>query len=241
MQAGIQTEHAEIAARRQLFQHIRNTLSDLLPTMDEKNHVARNANKELKKQMQRLEIAYSHVQTEISEEVRLGNLNHWAYSNKTIGKPGGPADRPRRETAGGRERNAGDEAGRDTRKHRRAQADPDADDGRPGRKPHGNTRKQVEAHDQNTAAASGAAGGQAKRRKVEKPQATPSSAAMERTVSTNTTSGRGGAKDAAAADKRKGRARDVTTTTQRKRYVLDFCQWPPLRDDTRKFGMLIIC
>ncbi|KAL1957807.1 hypothetical protein VTO42DRAFT_5525 [Malbranchea cinnamomea] len=210
--AGSQTELPEVTARRQLFQHIRNTLQDLLPTLDEKNHVARNANRELRKQMHRLETAYAHVQTEISEETRLGNINHWAYSNKATAKTTG-SERPRREAAN-RDRDAERETV-GTRKQRRNQ--PDQEDDTRAKKTVTTKGKGVEAPSADAAAP-------AKRRKVEKTQPAPTSAAMERTASTNTNAGRAGTKDADTA-KRRTRAPNATstaaaaaaTTTQRKR------------------------
>lgn len=202
-----QAELPEVTARRQLFQQIRNTLSDLLPTMDEKNHVARNANKELKKQMQRLETAYTHAKGEISEETRLGNLNHWAYSNKATAKAAG-TERPRRD-ATNRDRHADHEPA-PPRKQRRNQADPD-DDARVRRAPAAKG-KVVDA------AVAVETGGPAKRRKVEKPPpAAAMSTAMERTTSTNTN--RGGAKDTDTAKRRNRAPNTVAATTQRKRYV----------------------
>lgn len=209
--------------------------------MDEKNHVARNANKELKKQMQRLSTAYSFVQGELTDEARLGSLTHWAYVQKTAGKAtaaGGGSERPKRETT-----LQGGDGKRDAvgaRKQRRNQIEPEADYGRARKGQAGAKAKAGDAgsHDRGAAAATGtsaAGGGAAKRRKVEKqPQAAaPTSAAMERSASTNTTTGRAGAKDSAAnatdAAKRKSRATTnaaatttaSTTTTQRKRYVSD--------------------
>lgn len=174
--------------------------------MDEKNHVARNANKELRKQIQRLETAYSYVQNEISEDTRMGNLHHWAYSNKATAKAAG-SERPRREAAN---RDRHNEEATGMRKQRRNQADHDDE-----------TRTRKGPGRGRAAEANVDTGVATKRRKVEKTQPAASSAAMERTASTNTNSGRGGAKD---TDKRKNRGANAATaaTAQRKRYVPRF-------------------
>lgn len=68
--------------RRHLFHDFRTTIADLLTTLDEKNHVIATANEALAKQLSRVERTFEYVQGEISEEVRWGNVNHWAYGEK---------------------------------------------------------------------------------------------------------------------------------------------------------------
>ncbi|KAI9777595.1 MAG: hypothetical protein M1839_008649 [Geoglossum umbratile] len=71
-------------ARRALFHHLRCFINEMLPALDEKNHVISTANEALSKQLLRLETIYPYVKDEISEEAQHGSLNHWAY----IEKPG---------------------------------------------------------------------------------------------------------------------------------------------------------
>ncbi|KAH0537249.1 hypothetical protein FGG08_005951 [Glutinoglossum americanum] len=87
-------------ARRALFHHLRYTINEMLPALDEKNHVISTANEALNKQLLRLDSVYPYIKCEISEEARHGSLSHWAY----IEKPGvkrnstGP-ERSRRDAA----------------------------------------------------------------------------------------------------------------------------------------------
>ncbi|EEH08094.1 PHD finger domain-containing protein [Histoplasma capsulatum G186AR] len=228
MQGGIPTKEPinydspEALARRKIFFDLRSTLSDLMITTDEKNHVLWNANNELEKQIRRIDATFPYVEGEISEEARLGSLTHWAYSNKTVAKTtGNTSERPRRETAATRDHNLAaaleGEARREgvSRKHRRTYGDVDAEDGRiPTRKGTGGKGKSSETLSNipigaGVAAASSAA--PAKRRRVEKPQpiASATGSAMERSASTTTNAGtgRGAVKDVSATDGVKKRVR----------------------------------
>ncbi|EQL34501.1 hypothetical protein BDFG_03649 [Blastomyces dermatitidis ATCC 26199] len=227
MQGGVPTKEPinydspEALARRKIFFDLRATLSDLMITTDEKNHVLWNANNELEKQVRRIDMTFPYVEGEISEEARLGSLTHWAYSNKTAAKTAGnTSERPRRETASTRDQNLAaaleGEARREggSRKHRRTQADADGEDGRiPSRKGTGGKGRSGETPSIpiGTGGAVASSAAPAKRRRVEKPQPTASAAvaAMERSVSatTNTGTGRGAAKEPSATDGVKKRVR----------------------------------
>ena len=65
--------------RRRLFYDLRYNLTEMMVTMDEKNHVINNANEELSRHLRRLETIFPHIASEVSEEARLGSLTHWAY------------------------------------------------------------------------------------------------------------------------------------------------------------------
>ncbi|OJD22590.1 hypothetical protein ACJ73_06060 [Blastomyces percursus] len=216
----INYDSPEALARRKTFYDLRATLSDLMITTDEKNHVLWNANIELEKQVRRIDMTFPYVEGEISEEARLGSLTHWAYSNKAAAKTtGNTSERPRRETASTRDQNLAaaleGEARREggSRKHRRTQADADGEDGRvPSRKGTGKGRSgETPSIPIGTGGAVASSAAPAKRRRVEKPQPTASAtaAAMERSASTttNTVAGRGAAKEPSATDGVKKRAR----------------------------------
>ncbi|KLJ09188.1 hypothetical protein EMPG_15387 [Blastomyces silverae] len=227
MQGGVLTkepinyESPEARARRKIFYDLRTTLSDLMITTDEKNHVLWNANNELEKQVRRIDMTFPYVEGEISEEARLGSLTHWAYSNKTAAKTtGNTSERPRRETASTRDQNLAaaleGEARREggSRKHRRTQADADGEDGRiPSRKGTGGKGRSGETPSIpiGTGGAVASSAAPAKRRRVEKPQpaASATATAMERSASTttNTGAGRGAVKDPSATDGVKKRVR----------------------------------
>ena len=86
--------------RRKLFYQLRMVMGEMLMTLDEKNHVMSTATDALSKQLARCESSYPHIQNEVSEEARYGNLNHWAYMEKTVEKKGTTAgERTRREAA----------------------------------------------------------------------------------------------------------------------------------------------
>ncbi|ODH47613.1 hypothetical protein GX48_06291 [Paracoccidioides brasiliensis] len=219
----INYDSPESLARRKIFFELRSTLSDLMITTDEKNHVLWNANNELEKQITRIETTFPYVEGEISEEARLGSITHWAYSNKTAAKAAGnTSERPRRETASTRDQNltVDGETRREgvSRKHRRNQPDADGEDGRvPLRKgTSGKGRGGETPASGNTpigvvGAVAGSSAAPAKRRRVEKPPLTSTAiaSAMERSVSatTNIGTGRGVPKDVSAADVVKKRIR----------------------------------
>ncbi|KAI9845998.1 MAG: hypothetical protein M1837_004404 [Sclerophora amabilis] len=89
--------------RRQLFYHIRCYLSEMLVTLDEKNHVISTANEALQKQLSRADSSFPYIDNEISEEARYGSLTHWAYTDRSQNKANGTSgatERSRRDVAG---------------------------------------------------------------------------------------------------------------------------------------------
>lgn len=85
--------------RRQEFLSLRRLMNDMLPILEEKNHVIATATDALSKQLARAESSWPEIEKEIGEETRLGNLNHWAYTDRTTEKKDARAERPRREAA----------------------------------------------------------------------------------------------------------------------------------------------
>lgn len=204
-------------------------------TADEKNHVITNANDELDHQLFRLDSIFPYIAGEISEESRLGSLNHWAYSNRSNAKTAGSTanERPRREAASNNtahlvqalheaEAASRSEARREAalaRKHRRNHAESDFDETRAGGARKGAVAKTTDAVAVSTAAP-------AKRRRVEKPQPAPTGAAMERSLSGVNSAGRATSKDAAGSDaKKRARAPNAVSAAGRKRYgfLIVFC------------------
>ncbi|OJJ49421.1 hypothetical protein ASPZODRAFT_129875 [Penicilliopsis zonata CBS 506.65] len=223
------SESQESKNRRLLFDRVRHTLSDLMMTADEKNHVVTNANEELDRQLMRIDSIFPYIAGEVSDEARLGSLTHWAYSNKNTAKTT-TNERPRREAASNKdlahalheaEAATRSEARREAvqaRKQRRTHAvDSDFDDARPATSRKGAATKSRtganataatdhhagDHHAGHHAAGAGATGA-TKRRKVERPPLVDTgAAAMERTVSgPGTASGRPASKDADATKKR---------------------------------------
>ncbi|KAL9026433.1 MAG: hypothetical protein Q9196_004901 [Gyalolechia fulgens] len=86
-------------SRRQLFYKLRVYMQEMLPILDEKNHVLSTAGDCLENQLQRCNSSYRHMDSEISEEARWGSLTHWAYSaDKTTDRRGTIAgERSRRD------------------------------------------------------------------------------------------------------------------------------------------------
>ena len=86
--------------RRKLFQQLRMVMQENIMTLEEKTHVMFAATDALDKQLVRCQGSYPHIEGEISEEARYGNLHHWAYTHKTTEKKGTTAnERTRREAA----------------------------------------------------------------------------------------------------------------------------------------------
>ncbi|KAL4808315.1 hypothetical protein BDV18DRAFT_134682 [Aspergillus unguis] len=222
-------ESPESKNRRILFDRVRHTLSDLMMTADEKNHVISNANDELDRQLMRLDSIYPFIAGEISDEARLGSLSHWAYSNRNAPKTT-TSERPRREVASNKdlahalheaEVSARSEARREAvmaRRQRRAQADSDFDETRGSGARKGQSSKGRGAGDHLGHNQSGAAGssGQAKRRKVERPVGVEAGTAMERSVSGAGASGRAPLKDGIDATKKRSRAPNANATSRKR-------------------------
>ncbi|OGE48526.1 hypothetical protein PENARI_c028G06384 [Penicillium arizonense] len=213
-------ESSESKSRRLLFDRVRQSLSDLMMTADEKNHVISNANEELDRQVVRLDTVFPYIAGEISEEARLGSLTHWAYSNKTAAKAA-TNERPRREAVNHRqdlshvlheaEAASRSEARREAvlaRKQRRAHVDADYEESRSSGARKTNNGKSRGGD--NTADPSAAP----KRRKVERP-ALPVDASipMERSAS-GAQSQRAANKD--PAEKKRSRAPNPTAAARKK-------------------------
>jgi hypothetical protein len=224
-------ESPESKSRRVLFDRVRHTLSDLMLTADEKNHVISNANDELDRQIMRLDSIFPFIAGEISEEARLGSLNHWAYSNRNAPKTT-TSERPRREAASKDLVHALQEAEAASRsearreavlaRRRRAHADSDLEEARAAGTRKGQSNKSRIPADHGSLGQSQSAtgsSGQAKRRKVERPANVEAGAAMERSASGAGASGRGGAKEATDAVKKRPRAPNANAAA-RKRYVM---------------------
>ncbi|KAJ5476488.1 Zinc fingerPHD-finger [Penicillium sp. IBT 31633x] len=209
-------ESSESKSRRLLFDRVRQSLSDLMMTADEKNHVISNANDELDRQIVRLDAVFPYIAGEISEEARLGSLTHWAYSNKSTAKAA-TNERPRREAVAQRqdlthvlqeaEAASRSEARRDAvlaRKQRRAQVDADYEDTRSsGTRKTNNAKSRGGDQDPNAAP---------KRRKVERPPV-DTSIPMERSAS-GAGSQRAANKD--PAEKKRSRAPNATAAARKK-------------------------
>ncbi|KAL8754487.1 MAG: hypothetical protein Q9199_004311 [Rusavskia elegans] len=87
-------------SRRQLFYDLRRWMQEMLPILDEKNHVLSAATDCLENQLKRCNSSYRHIDDEVSEESRYGSLTHWAYTDKTAEKKGTTAgERTRRDAA----------------------------------------------------------------------------------------------------------------------------------------------
>jgi Inhibitor of growth proteins N-terminal histone-binding len=239
-------ESQESKNRRLLFDRIRHTVSDLMLTADEKNHVIASANDELDHQLFRLGSIFPHIASEISEEARLGSLTHWAYSNKGTAKAVAVNERPRREAAAAHHQHLAhglheaeaasrSEARREAvlaRKQRRHHADSDFDETRggaaarkgPASKVRASTNGDLAVPDstaQGIASTAGTASVPQKRRKLEKPlPPVQAGAPMERSLSAaNNSAGRATSKEASAADpKKRIRAPSALATAGRKRY-----------------------
>ncbi|GKZ30947.1 hypothetical protein AbraIFM66950_010721 [Aspergillus brasiliensis] len=224
-------ESQESKDRRILFHRVRHTLTDLMMTADEKNHVISNANDELDRQLTRLDSIFPFIAGEISDEARLGSLTHWAYSNRNAPKTT-TNERPRREAASTKElahaiheaeAASRSEARREAvmaRRQRRTHADSDLDDVRAG----GGARKGQSSKSRGGAGAGDQAGhgqgntgsGQAKRRKVERPPPVEPGAAMERTASSASTSRQAASKDPADTNKKRSRAPNANAASRKR-------------------------
>ena len=187
--------------RRQLFLQLRQTLFEMIMILDEKNAVITTANQTLSKQLARMDSSFPSVEGEISEEARLGSLNHWAYHDKDNRKGNGTTTTERRGrdvaatnslAAAAAAVHDGDVAAhrseqrRQAVAERRGRAPPDSDfDDRPGKKPHhGKLRKAADtvgdAKHSNVSANGTSTGPMTKRRKVDKAGA----ASTERSIAT---------------------------------------------------------
>ena len=236
-------------ARRKHFHSIRQTMADMLVTLDEKNHVLNTALDGLDKQMKRCNSSYPYIEDEISEEARYGSLTHWAYTEKTAEKKGIMAGERTRRAANAAAANAAaqeaegaamrSEQRREAlaaKKNRNHNLDSDFDDGRA-------TSKKTQAGSKGRKAADVALGNSlglgiasgvppSKRRKVEK--LVGSSLGPERAMATVFGSSRGGAgspRDLSVNDapgKRKGRGGLTLNGNGRRRSGFTSCGVNPL-------------
>lgn len=229
--------------RRHFFNELRYNLSEMMVSMDEKNHLISNAHDEVQRRLTRIETIHPWIDQELSDEARYGSLTHWAYFQQNPSKPtvaeSGRAERTRREVAAANntapgnhdtETAARSESRREAmlaRKQRLAaqHADSDFDDPRPQsaarRGANGGPRGKRVAEAAGDAAASGtaAAATAPKKRKVEK-TAAAAAAAMERSTSNRLTS-TAMSRETSNAEPTKKRARPAAGLT-RKRCVFPF-------------------
>ncbi|KAL8872169.1 MAG: hypothetical protein Q9174_002150 [Haloplaca sp. 1 TL-2023] len=87
-------------SRRRLFHQLRVYMKEMLPVLDEKNHVLSTAGDCLDNQLRRCTGSYRQLDNELDEEARWGSMTHWAYAERTTEKRGAMAgDRSKREAA----------------------------------------------------------------------------------------------------------------------------------------------
>jgi hypothetical protein len=236
---------SENIPRRQLFRQCVVTMSEMLISLDEKNHVISTATEALNKQLMRLDEVLPFVEGEMSEEARYGSATHWAYPENRVNKPSERPGRiaPSSQVTREMQAHADEAAARSdarkqamlAKKSRNNAVESDFDDHHEknrDKKPHGNTKKGRPAD--SSAPGLGVANGgvangnpAAKRRKVEKG---PSGATgMERSLSsvfgTNGTTLKAGKgispRETPIPDpSKKKKAAAATTTQPRKRYEI---------------------
>lgn len=86
--------------RRQLFRQTALKISEMLVSLEEKNHVISTANEALQKQLERVDDIWPHLTSEFSEEAKWGSDTHWAYpENRAARALNTQAERTRREGA----------------------------------------------------------------------------------------------------------------------------------------------
>lgn len=86
--------------RRQLFRQTALKISEMLVSLEEKNHVISTANEALQKQLERVDDIWPHLAGEFSEEAKWGSDTHWAYpENRAARALNNQAERTRREGA----------------------------------------------------------------------------------------------------------------------------------------------
>lgn len=86
--------------RRQLFRQTALKISEMLVSLEEKNHVISTANEALQKQLDRVDDIWPHLANEFSEEAKYGSDTHWAYpENRAARALNSQAERTRREGA----------------------------------------------------------------------------------------------------------------------------------------------
>jgi Inhibitor of growth proteins N-terminal histone-binding len=94
-----QLEHPDLPRRKHFF-HLREYMALNISALDEKIHVLTTATDALERQLSRCDSYWPGIENEINEETRYGNLNHWAYIDKTAERRIATAhERPRRDAA----------------------------------------------------------------------------------------------------------------------------------------------
>lgn len=87
-------------ARRHMYQNLRMVTHALLANLDEKNVVLSEATRVLALQQSRIDSVWPQVESELSEEARMGSMAHWAYSdNRQKTKTGASGAQNRRDVA----------------------------------------------------------------------------------------------------------------------------------------------
>lgn len=94
-----QHDSEEDLAKRKRYHDLRLLTHALLPNLDEKNVVLAEANRVLALQLTRVDSVLPHIDSEISEEARLGSMRHWAYSDNRQRKQLGGTAASRRDMA----------------------------------------------------------------------------------------------------------------------------------------------
>lgn len=230
MQSRASTQsHHELQSfeHRKLFYHLRGTLSEMMVSMDEKNHLINGANEDLSRHLKRLTTIYPHIAGEVSEEARLGSLTHWAYIENRPPTRANVANSRREAAAGLAAMHDTDIASRSesrreamlARKQRQVQVDSDFDDPRPTKRAivNGKTKRlgEIAADSVPGLGISGAAP-VVKRKRAEKPAA--GGVTMERSLS-GALGGRALSRDLAQQEGAKKRKAPTTAPiAARKRY-----------------------
>ena len=210
---------------RELQLQLRVVANSMLVTLDEKNHVLGNATDHLEKLLARCESSWDTIEEEISEVTRIGNLEHWAYTNNapTEKKASAHEARPRREAATNNLAalaNTADLEGRfdgrtvlGSRKHRLPQGDSDFDEPRAAKRNVTGKGKKPEITSAPSLAGLGITNGTAnKKRKIEKTAPATGGHAMDRSASSlygNSMRGAGSPRETPALEASKKRNRNT--------------------------------
>ena len=225
--------------RRKLFYDLRFTLNEMMVTMDEKNHVINNANEELARHLQRLNTIFPHLDEEISDDVRLGSITHWAYAeNRASAKALASGEsRSRKEAAAGlaimqnenvaARSESRREAVRENKRLKAAQQQQDSDfdeQKSSGRKTNVNGKsKRIGELSAEGSLGLGISNATGTTRKKRPEKVTTGGVPMERTTSGSNMGGSTMSRQASQQEgtkKRRAPKDPATTTTSRKRYVL---------------------
>jgi Inhibitor of growth proteins N-terminal histone-binding len=219
---------------RRLFYNLRSTLTEMMISMDEKNHLIYGANEDLSRQLKRLTAIYPHIADEVSEEARLGSLTHWAYIDNKPPARVNVATSRKEAAVGLAAMHDTDIASRSesrreamlARKQRQNHLDSDFDDPRPTKRAsiNGKLKKVGEAVESVSGLGiSGAAAPPMKRKRVEKPAAAAAAAsagavAMERSLS-GAVGGRASSREPSLQEgTKKRKAPTAATAAARKRH-----------------------